>query len=78
MKKLLILSVVAVGFAITACKKDRTCTCTTTTSGTFNFTVSGDTVFKDMSKSDAEAACDGLESSGSSGGESYETTCELK
>ena len=67
MKKILIFSLVVGAIALTACKKDHTCSCTV-----LGFTV--DTTFTDMSKSDAKTACDEQNSVvGILGG-----SCELK
>ncbi len=58
MKKLAIFAVVLGSFAaLTACKKDHTCTCDVDALG---IQFSADTVFQDMTKSDADAACTGL------------------
>lgn len=73
MKKLFVAVAVVGGLtAFTACKKDHTCRCDVTALG---ITVSVDTVFQDMTKKDAEAACTGLNVDAGSLGSS---TCELK
>ncbi len=78
MKRVLLFSLALVATAaISSCKKDRTCTCTSEASGTFNFTVSADTLLVDLSKSDAVAKCEGFSSSYTDGNESVVTTCEL-
>jgi hypothetical protein len=79
MKKVLLFSLALVATAaISSCKKDRTCTCTSEISGTLNLTVSADTLLVDMSKSDAVAKCESFNSSFTDGNETVETTCELK
>lgn len=78
-KKLMIFGAFALLSAlVVSCKKDRTCSCTTVTTGTINATVTGDTTFVDVSKKDAESKCSSLESSGSVMGQTWDTTCELK
>ena len=79
MKKVLLFSLVLIATAtISACKKDRICTCTSVVTGSFNFTASADTTFVNVNKGDAETKCSALESSVSADGESITTTCELK
>lgn len=79
MKKAIIFSMVLTAFAVVSCKKDYICGCTTTTtSGSGTVTGSGDTTFTDITKSDAETKCNSFESSGSFGGYSWDTDCELK
>ena len=66
MKKIILVFAVA-SVALVSCKKNRTCSCT----------VEGekyDTIFQDMSKSDAKSKCDGLSTLMMLGGGS----CELK
>lgn len=79
MKKL-VLAVAVVGglAALTSCKKDWTCECTITTTGTVNSTTTADTVYTDMKKADAQTACDANDASVSILGESITTECELK
>ena len=72
MKKLLVFAVIAGGLALASCKKNHTCSCTTTALG---ITITTDTVFQDMSKSDAEAACTGLNIDAGTLGS---VSCELK
>lgn len=72
MKKVL-LSVFALGMlSLASCKKDYTCTCTTTggVSGSGSITIHG-------TKKDAKAACDAYDSSSSIGGTTYTTACEI-
>jgi len=78
-KNILVLAVFAAGLIVIAsCKKDRTCGCTVTTTGSFTSTSTYDTTFVDMSKSDAKAACDGLDASASVFGTTVTSECELK
>lgn len=79
MKKLLVLVVFAGGLvAISSCKKDWTCSCDITTTGTINSSTSADTVFSDMTKSDAKSECNDLDGSFTAFGQSVTTECELK
>jgi len=77
-KSILFVVALAAAAAFSSCKKDRVCTCTVETTGTFNFSATVDTTFVDMSKSDAEAKCTAENSSFSAGGETATTTCELQ
>jgi outer membrane murein-binding lipoprotein Lpp len=79
MKKLALFTVIAGGLALASCSKDRTCNCVSTSDdGMGNVSsLSYDTVFQDMSKSDAKAACDGLDLSFSFLGASLTNECEL-
>ena len=79
MKKLVILStlIIATG-AVVSCKSDRTCSCTVSTTGLITSTLSYDTTFVDMSKSDAKAECDKLDTYTSVFGTTVSSECELK
>ena len=58
MKRALILGVAVMALAATtACKKDYTCTCTTTDSSGFIDDVTVSTTISNAKKKDAEAAC---------------------
>ena len=70
MKKVMILALVISGFAMTSCKKDWTCECTST-DGTNSATTSS--VVENTTKSKAEAACNYTLTVGSSS-----TTCAIK
>jgi hypothetical protein len=77
MKKVLFIAVVAVA-SLASCKKDRTCTCTSTTAG-----VAGTpqvTVYNDVKKGEAKANCVNYTTTSTVGSTSYTTvtTCELK
>lgn len=77
-KNLMIFSAFALLTALTvSCKKDRTCTCSSTYSGIITGTFTADTTFMDVSKKDADSKCSSLQSSGSVLGQTWETTCEL-
>ena len=79
MKKGLMI-IAAVGLlAAVSCKKDHTCTCTVTSTGSIlgDFTVSADTVYSDMKKSDAEAACNTGDYSATALGITNTSECEL-
>ena len=80
MKKGLII-VAALGLlAVVSCKKDHTCSCEFTTSGSIlgDFSITADTVFTDMKKADAAAACDANDLSYTDGAETTTVECELK
>ncbi|MES2285589.1 MAG: hypothetical protein V4547_07865 [Bacteroidota bacterium] len=80
MKKVLLFVAVVSAFSFASCKKDRTCTCVTTS------TVPGSTASTDVrtyteaKKADARAACLSTSSTFEFGGASYvyTSTCELK
>jgi len=80
MKKVLLFVAVVSAFSFASCKKDRTCTCVTTS------TVPGSTAstdiktYTDAKKGDARAACSSSSSTYDFGGTSYvyTRTCELK
>jgi hypothetical protein len=72
MKKILFIAAVAC-FVTTSCKKDYTCTCTST--GFWGNTTS--TAHAKMKKNDAETWCSSGNSSYSSGGVTYNTSCIL-
>ncbi len=67
MKKIILLSGLGL-FTLASCKKDWTCTCTSSIGG------SSSTTITDKTKSDAKAACDGGDVS--AGGITVD--CELK
>jgi hypothetical protein len=73
MKKLLLSSIVVVALLSTSCKKDRTCTCTTSGSGlnaTSSYTIK-------ETKKKAKDACEAYQTSSSVSGLSITTTCTL-
>ena len=79
MKKLLVIAVFAGGLiAIVSCKKDRTCSCDVTTTGFVTTSVTVDTVFTDVSKSEAKDKCDDLDQNVSAFGQTIVSECELK
>ncbi len=58
MKKIVLLAVVIIASSFASCKKDRTCECTYTSSGTTNVTShTSSTVIKKVKKSDAKYLC---------------------
>ena len=60
MKKITLLAVAALAISFASCKKDRTCTCTTTpTSGTIS---TEDIIYFKSKKSDARLLCQGRSS----------------
>jgi hypothetical protein len=76
MKKLSLLSIAAlfVATSFTSCKKDYTCTCTSSGSG---ITASASTVINDT-KANAEETCNKGDATTSSGGFTVTTACEIK
>lgn len=77
MKKLIpVAAVAALAMMFTSCKKDYTCTCTTTSGGTTIGTT--DVALGKQKKKDAETACNGHASSSSVGGVTVAVSCKLK
>lgn len=82
MKK--IYSIIAAGFlliSMSACKKDRTCTCTITTKSSASTTSSSyttTTTLKEISGGAAKGACASTEETYQSGGASITETSECK
>lgn len=85
MKKITLMAAVIVAASFASCKKDRTCECTYTTSGTSNVTShTSSTVITKVKKSDAKYLCtkDTQTNSYTSGGSTNSSTstsdCKLK
>ena len=78
MKKVLFIAVVAVA-SLASCKKDRTCTCTTTVNGASAGTATV-VVYNDAKKGQAQAACLNKTTTSTVGSTTYTSveTCELK
>jgi hypothetical protein len=77
MKKVLFIAIVAVA-SLASCKKDYTCTCTTTVTNSAG-TATGDpqvTEYPKAKKGAARANC--LSSTGTEDGTTWTTTCDLK
>jgi hypothetical protein len=74
MKKVFLFAAVISAFSFASCKKDYTCTCTTSYAG---LTASTSTTIHDT-KSKASSACTAEETSSSVGGVSATTTCVIK
>jgi hypothetical protein len=78
MKKITLLTIAFVAISFASCKKDRVCTCTTTsTSGT----IVEKTTFYKAKKKEARLYCLGSQTESTSGSSTYtgsKTTCELK
>lgn len=73
MKKLVLLAaIVSVGFV--SCKKDYTCSCTTTSGGA---SATATTTIKDTKKNATES-CENGTSTSSAGGVTATTTCTIK
>lgn len=77
MKKVILVATIGV-LALISCKKDYTCSCTVTSTGLVNFTVVNDTIYQDVSKSDAENKCATMNSSASGFGTTVTSVCEIK
>ena len=75
MKKLLLSVAVISAFSFASCKKDHTCTCTTTHSDGSPTDTDVRTVI-DAKKGDAKKRC--IDQTHVSGGYTQTTTCELK
>jgi hypothetical protein len=79
MKKVFLFVAVVAASSFASCKKDRVCTCTTTTSGG---SVIEETTYHDVKKADARQMCIGHQTvttySGSPAVTGDDTTCELK
>jgi len=78
MKKVLLFVAVVAAVSFASCKKDRTCTCTTTSPGGSSTSV---TTIHEVKKSDARQMCIGTQTTTTSGGFSSvgnDETCELK
>lgn len=80
MKKGIIIVTVLGLLAIVSCKKDHTCSCTITSTGSLfgDITITADTIYTDMKKKDAAAACDTGDASYNDGTENTTIECELK
>lgn len=75
MKKFIPLAAVAVlALTFTSCKKDYSCTCTSTVGGS---SASSTTSLGKQTKKDAKAACEALASSSTIGGTTYSVSCSL-
>jgi len=79
MKKVILVAAKGV-LALVSCKKDYTCSCTVSSSGSIfgEFTVVVDTVYQDSKKSDAEDACATRNYSASALGVTNTSVCEIK
>jgi hypothetical protein len=74
MKKITLLAVAALAITFTSCKKDYTCTCTTTYAG---ITATSSTTLHDT-KSNATTACEKSNASTTVGGYTQSTSCAIK
>jgi hypothetical protein len=78
MKKITLLAVAFVAISFASCKKDRVCTCTTTTPAG---TSVDKTTYFEAKKKDARLFCIGNQTETTAGGSTVtgnKTTCELK
>ena len=83
MKKITILAVAALAISFASCKKDRTCTCTytTTPAGGAAYTSTDEITIKKAKKKDAlNGQCRSVSSQQTApvSGTKYESNCELK
>lgn len=85
MKKITLFAFAAVALSLASCKKDRTCECTYTQSGTTNMTShTENTTYTKVRKSDAKYMCDKVtytQTNTNPGGSSTGTStsdCKLK
>lgn len=78
MKKIITcVTVAAIAMTFASCKKDYSCTCTTTTSATGIPATTSKVSLGKQTKKDAESACNGKSSSASSGGVTVTISCKL-
>lgn len=79
MKKVTLLAVAVLALSFASCKKDRTCTCTTTYSGGGASVSGGSSVVKHkkITKSQGKAVCHDTESTDSSNGTTMTESCSL-
>lgn len=61
MKKISILSIAFIALSFASCKKERTCTCTTTDNDAGSVASTKTIVYKKITKSNAKAACISIE-----------------
>lgn len=78
MKKITLLSFALVAISFASCKKDRTCTCTTTDNSPGATTSEYTVVYHKISKSNAKAACMSLEVTPTGQPYTEKRTCTLK
>ncbi len=79
MKKVVLLSSLAIAMFFASCVKDRTCSCeTVTTSGGSNVTTTDDVIIKDKTLRKANSDCKEKESSGDVLGVKWDTNCRIK
>lgn len=77
MKKLLLVAAVAM-FAMTSCKKDYTCECTSTVGQNGSTTSSTSTTTLKAKKADAKKACESTSQDQSAGGYTSKVVCVIK
>ncbi len=77
MKKIILVVAIA-GLAMASCKKDRICSCTTTSSFTVggSYTSTNDVTYNKVTKGTAKSACISRKASDSNS--SYSSVCALK
>lgn len=80
MKKVLLFVAVVSAFSFASCKKDRTCTCVSTSTIPGSTSSTDVKTYTDAKKADARAACLSTSGTYDFGGTSYvwTSTCELK
>lgn len=78
MKKVILVAAVVM-LALVSCKKDHTCSCTVTSNSIFgNFTITTDTLYTIMNKSNAEDLCASNNYNVTSAAASGSAVCNLK
>lgn len=76
MKKVLLFGAVVAAFTFASCSKDRTCTCTTTSTVPGSTAVTDIFTFTKAKKADARYFC--MSETSTTGGYTVTKTCELK
>ncbi len=77
MKKVIFIGLVAVA-SLASCKKERDCTCTSSSTQPGYVGTTSTTTYKDAKKGDARAACMSVTYNPTGSSYSYTQTCELK
>ncbi len=76
MKKVIFIAVLAVA-SLASCKKDRTCTCTDTSTQPGYVSTTNVTTYTEAKKADARAACSSYSMIPTGSTYTYTTTCKL-
>ena len=79
MKRVILVVAAVAMIVLVSCKKDRTCRCQIDYNNNgISYSGSADTLFLNVTESDAEAKCSGLDVSVTSGNNSITSVCNLK